>query len=63
MIVIFGNGYKNYIEVKGKFICPNSNLIQINELKTSNEFFKLLYIPILPISKKKLDQSLNANLA
>ena len=45
MIIIFGNGYKDYVEAKGKFICPNCNIIQIYEVKTQREFFKLFLCP------------------
>tara|TARA_A100001011_G_scaffold385128_1_gene458664 strand:- start:344 stop:598 length:255 start_codon:yes stop_codon:yes gene_type:complete len=52
MIIIFGNGFKEYSEAKGKFVCPNCKITQIYEVKTQREFFKLFFIPIWPISEK-----------
>ena len=52
MFIIFGNGFKTYIEAKGKFNCPNCNKKEIYEVKTQQEYFKLFFISIWPIDKK-----------
>ena len=52
MFIIFGNGFKTYIEAKGKFNCPNYKKKEIYEVKTQQEYFKLFFIPIWSIDKK-----------
>ena len=52
MFIIFGNGFKTYVEAKGKFNCPNCKRKEIYEVKTQQEYFKLFFISIWPIEKK-----------
>mgnify|MGYP003328792184 FL=1 len=52
MFIIFGNGFKTYVEAKGRFNCPNCKQKEIYEVKTQQEYFKLFFISIWPIDKK-----------
>ena len=52
MIVIFGNGPKYFVEAEGKFICPNCNFIKKYLVKTSKDYFRLFFIPLIPIGEK-----------
>ena len=52
MIIIFGNGPKYFIEAEGKFICPNCNFIKRYLVKTSRDYFRLFFIPIIPVGEK-----------
>ena len=52
MIIIFGNGPKYFIEAEGKFICPNCNFIKRYLVKTSKDYFRLFFIPLIPAGEK-----------
>ena len=52
MIIIFGNGRKEYIEAKGKFKCPNCNFFCIYIVKKTREYFTLFFVSIWPINEK-----------
>ena len=52
MIIIFGNGPKYFVEAEGKFICPNCNFIKKYLVKTSNDYFRLFFIPLIPVGEK-----------
>ena len=52
MFIIFGNGFKNYVEAKGRVNCPNCNKKEIYKVKTQQEYFKLFFISIWTIDKK-----------
>ena len=52
MFVIFGNGHKEYTEAKGKFYCPSCKLMNIYLVKKKRDFFRIFFIPILPIGEK-----------
>ena len=52
MIIIFGNGPKYFTEAEGKFICPNCNFIKKYLVKTSKDYFRLFFIPIIPAGEK-----------
>jgi len=52
MFVIFGTGPKEKIEAKGKFVCPNCNVLKNYLVKSSRQFFRLFFIPIIPTGDK-----------
>ena len=52
MIIIFGNGAKYFTEAEGKFICPNCNFIKKYLVKTSKDYFRLFFIPLIPLGEK-----------
>ena len=52
MFIVFGNGAKEFVEAKGKFICPKCNFIKQYLVKTSKDYFRLFFIPLIPISEK-----------
>ncbi|MBC8307495.1 MAG: zinc-ribbon domain-containing protein [Pelagibacterales bacterium] len=52
MIIIFGNAPKYFVEAEGKFICPNCNFIKRYLVKTSKDYFRLFFTPLVPLSKK-----------
>ena len=52
MFVVFGNGAKKFVEAEGKFICPKCNFIKRYLVKTSKDYFRLFFIPLIPIGEK-----------
>ena len=52
MIVIFGTGPREKIEAEGKFVCPNCNILKNYQVKTSRQFFRLFFIPLIPMGDK-----------
>ncbi len=52
MFVIFGTGPKEKIEAKGKFVCPNCNVLKNYLVKSSRQFFRLFFIPLIPMGDK-----------
>ena len=52
MFIVFGNGAKKFVEAEGKFICPKCNFIKRYLVKTSKDYFRLFFIPLIPIGEK-----------
>ena len=52
MFVIFGTGPKEKIEAEGKFVCPNCNVLKNYLVKSSRQFFRLFFIPLIPMGDK-----------
>ena len=53
MFVIFGVGPKEKIEATGMFVCPRCRIKREYKVKSSVEYFRLFFIPILPTGEKK----------
>ena len=53
MFVIFGLGPKEKIEATGMFVCPRCRIKKEYKVKSSVEYFRLFFIPILPTGEKK----------
>ena len=51
MIVIFGNGVKEFIEADGKFYCPKCKFMQVYNVKTTKNYFQLFFILIIRFQK------------
>ena len=52
MFIVFGNGAKEFVEAEGKFICPKCNFIKRYLVKTSKDYFRLFFIPLISIGEK-----------
>ena len=61
MIVIFGNGKKEFKEAEGKFYCPKCKFMKIYNVKTIKDYFQLFFYPFFQ-SVKNQSLLLNARI-
>ena len=51
MFWIFGLGPKHKVEAQGQFLCPKCSIKTEYKVRSSRQYFRLFFIPILPVGE------------